>query len=95
MNMPAHGCRSGGRTGGTCPPPISEKHELSPPIKYTLNYSKLNKCIFRLHILHIIDSDLLHLSHLSFKQVEALVRLLLMVPASSCNAERSFSPKKA
>ena len=51
----------GADPGGTVEdmsPPVSEKHELCPPNKNTLNYSKLNKCIFRLHILHILDSHL-------------------------------------
>ena len=43
-----HGCTSWG-AGGTCPP------QNYPPNKNTHIFSKLNKCIFRLHIVHILD----------------------------------------
>ena len=47
----------GGRFwGGGHVPSNFWKKLIVPPNKNTLNYSKLNKCIFRLHSLHILDS---------------------------------------
>ena len=49
-----HGCRS----RGGCVPPNFWRTWIVPPNKDTPSYSKLNKCIFRLHILHILESYL-------------------------------------
>ena len=53
----SHPRRSEGDGEGTCPPNFW-KTWFVPLNKHNRNYPKLNKCIFRLHILLILDSHL-------------------------------------